>query len=412
MELRGLARAVLPVALVNVLRQRRRTAAGTVAVTFGVVAFLLAGGFIEWIYWAMREGTIKANIGHIQVVRPGYFKSGMSDPFGFLLPRESAELQAIRQLQHVVLVSPRISFSGLISLGDATVSYIADGVDPAGEQLLSADLIIAQGKGLDPSDPTGAILGVGLAKSIGAKVGDKVVVLANTRSGGVNAVEVTVRGTFISATKAYDDTALRLPLSHAEKLLKVSGAHRWVFLLDETQNTDAVVASVRAALKGKQFEVVPWIELADFYTKTVTLFSKQVTLMQFIIAAIIVLSITNTMMMNVMERTGEIGTAMALGLPRRGVLLGFMAEGVLLGVIGAMVGLALGVLLAMLISSIGIPMPPPPGLSRAFIGEILITPGLMADAVVLAFGTTLVASFYPAWKASRLIIVDALRRNR
>src|SRR5690606_28837425 len=247
MELKGLARAVLPVALVNIIRQRRRTAAGAIAVTFGVVAFLLAGGFIEWVYWAMREGTIKANIGHIQVVRPGYFKSGMSDPFGFLLPRESAELQALRQLEHVSLVSPRISFSGLISLRDATVSYIADGVDPAGEKLLSSDLIIAEGSGLDPSDPTGAILGVGLATSIGAKVGDKVVLLANTRSGGVNAVEVTVRGTFISATKAYDDIALRLPLNHAEKLLRVSGAHRWVFLLDDTRNTEAVVASVRAA---------------------------------------------------------------------------------------------------------------------------------------------------------------------
>jgi putative ABC transport system permease protein len=103
---------------------------------------------------------------------------------------------------------------------------------------------------------------------------------------------------------------------------------------------------------------------------------------------------------------------MALGLPRRGVLLGFIVEGVLLGVIGAAVGLLLGVALAKIISAVGIPMPPPPGLSRSFIGEILVTPTLARDAVVLALVTTLIASMYPAWKASRLIIVDALRRNR
>jgi len=117
------------------------------------------------------------------------------------------------------------------------------------------------------------------------------------------------------------------------------------------------------------------------------------------------LSITNTMMTNVMERTGEIGTSMALGLPRRGILMGFIVEGVMLGLIGAIVGVALGIALALLISKIGIPMPPPPGLSRAFIGEILVTGELARDAVLLAFGTTIIASIYPAWKASRLVIV-------
>ena len=403
---------MIPTAIINVTRQRRRTAAGAVAVTFGVVAFLLAGGFIEWVYWAMREGTIKANIGHVQIVRPGYFKSGQSDPFRYLLPQEAPELSAIEQVPHVLLASPRISFSGLISLGDSTVSYVADGVDPEREKLLSSDLIIAEGKGLDASDPTGAVVGVGLAASIGAKVGQKVVLLSNTRSGGVSAIEVTVRGTFITATKAYDDTALRIPIGQAQKLLKTTGAHRWVLLLDDTANTDQAVKAIRGQLQGKPFEVVPWIELADFYTKTVTLFSKQVALMQAIIAAIIVLSITNTMMTNVMERTGEIGTSMALGLPRRGILMGFIVEGVMLGLIGAIVGVALGIALALLISKIGIPMPPPPGLSRAFIGEILVTGELARDAVLLAFGTTIIASIYPAWKASRLVIVDALRKNR
>lgn len=379
---------------------------------FGVVAFILAGGFIEWIFWAMREGTIKANIGHVQVTRHGYFKSGMADPFGYLLAENQPERALVEKTKHVQLVSPRLSFSGLISVGESTASYIADGVDPERERLLSSDLMIMQGQGLEPGDTSSIVVGEGLAKTIGAKVGSKVVLMANTRSGGVNAIEVTIKGTFTSATKAYDDTALRLPIVQAQRLLRTSGGHRWVLLLDDTAHTDAAVAELRRVLPGSTFEVVPWMDLADFYTKTVTLFSRQVTLMQIIIAAIIVLSITNTMMMNVMERTGEIGTNMALGMNRRGVLLGFVIEGVLLGVIGGAIGLTLGLVLAYLISKVGIPMPPPPGLSRAFIGEIRVTSALARDAVVLAFGTTLLASIYPAWKASRLVIVDALRRNR
>lgn len=407
-----LARHVAPTAVKNVARQRGRTLAGTVAVTFGIVAYLLAGGFIEWIYWAMREGVIKANIGHVQITRVGYLKSGLSDPFGFLIPEKSPEQESIAKLPHVELLSPRLSFSGLLSLGDSTASYIADGVDPIKEKRLSSDLRISSGQGMDPSDPMGIIVGQGLATSIGMKIGSKVVLLANTRTGGVNAVEVTVRGTFTSATKAYDDTALRVPIDLAQKLLKVTGSHRWVLLLDDTAHTDAVVQSVRRQLDGKGFDVVPWMDLADFYNKTRTLFSKQVSFMQLIIALIIMLSISNTMMMTVMERTGEIGTTLALGIPARGILLGFMIEGAMLGIIGGVIGLALGYALARLISMVGIPMPPPPGLSHSFIGEILVTPWLGAQALALAFLTTLAASIYPAWKASRLIIVDALRRNR
>jgi len=155
---------VIPTAIINVTRQRRRTAAGAVAVTFGVVAFLLAGGFIEWVYWAMREGTIKANIGHVQIVRPGYFKSGQSDPFRYLLPQEAPELSAIEQVPHVLLASPRISFSGLISLGDSTVSYVADGVDPERAAELVAAALRESGEGwLDGATATAVLDCFGVA---------------------------------------------------------------------------------------------------------------------------------------------------------------------------------------------------------------------------------------------------------
>jgi putative ABC transport system permease protein len=117
-------------------------------------------------------------------------------------------------------------------------------------------------------------------------------------------------------------------------------------------------------------------------------------------------------MMAVMERTGEIGTSLALGTTSRGVLLQFVSEGAVLGLLGGLIGLAGGVLLAQVISAIGIPMPPPPGMSRGYTGRILVSGGLALDAFLLAIVTTLLASLYPAWKASRMAIVDALRHNR
>jgi putative ABC transport system permease protein len=213
-------------------------------------------------------------------------------------------------------------------------------------------------------------------------------------------------------TKAFDDTALRLPIETARQLLRVHGSHAWVVLLDDTSKTDAVAVALRKLLPARQFQVVPWYDLADFYRKTVALFSKQVEIVRIIIAAIIVLGISNTMTMVVMERTGEIGTSMALGARRREVLGQFLSEGLAMGLVGGAIGVASALLLAMLISAIGIPMPPPPGMAHGFIGQIRVTGSLAGSAFALAAGTALVASLYPAWRASRLTIVDALRKNR
>jgi putative ABC transport system permease protein len=399
-------------AIRSVTRRRRQSLTGIVAVAFGVVALILAAGFIEWVYWAMREDTIGSRLGHVQIARAGYSEAGTADPFRFLLPDKSADRDAIEGAQGVLAVAPRLSFSALMSIGDATLSFIGEGIDPEKERGFARAVVITEGEGLSAEDPRGIIVGQGLADNLGVKVGDQVVLLANTPSGGVNGVEVRVRGFFSTVSKAFDDSAARVPLPVAQELLRIRGAHTWVVVLDSTSRTNQVVDELRARLSGKGLQVTPWYELADFYNKTVTLFSRQVLVMKLIIAVIIVLSISNTLTMSVLERTGEIGTSMALGVKRRQILAQFVAEGAVIGLIGGVIGIVLGALLAQLISAIGIPMPPPPGMARGFIGEIRLTPPLVAEAFALAVSTTLLASFYPAHKASRMQIVDSLRHNR
>ncbi len=405
----------LHIALRNVLRHRRRTLLGVASIAFGIVALLLAAGFVEWVYWAMREDTILSRLGHIQVTRESYRENGQADPFAYLLPERSSVREEIAALPGVEAVAPRLQFSGLASRGDTTLSFIGEGIDPAAEAALDRGTVITSGTDLQPNDARGMVLGQGLAQNLGAGVGDLVVLVANTPSGGINAIEGIVRGTFSTVSKSYDDAALRLPLASAQQLLRVTGAHNWIVVLDDTAQTDTVLQQLRARYAqggNTKLAFLPWYELADFYNKTVSLFSKQVGVVRLIIAIIIVLSISNTLTMSVLERTSEIGTAMALGTTRAAILRQFLGEGLALGVIGGAVGLVLGVLLAQLISAIGIPMPPPPGMARGFTGAIRITPQLALDAWLLAIVTTLGASLYPAWRAARLEIVDALRHAR
>jgi putative ABC transport system permease protein len=100
---------------------------------------------------------------------------------------------------------------------------------------------------------------------------------------------------------------------------------------------------------------------------------------------------------------------MALGTRRRRVVGMFVLEGMTLGVLGGLVGVALGVALARAISAIGIELPPPPGSTRGFTVQILVVPAVLLDAFRLSIVTATLASLYPAWRAARLDVVEALR---
>lgn len=396
----------------NLRRNSRRTLVATSTIAFGIIAFILAGGFIAWIFQEIREATIHSQLGHVQIVRPDYFEKGISDPYAYLLPGQSHEHATIEATPGFKTLAPRLVLNGLISQGEATIPFLGEGVSPIQEKELSSRMEIISGTNLSQDDNSEVILGEGLARSLGVTPGSKVILLATTSSGSTNAVEVSVVGIFATMYKDYDDVALRLPINIARKLMKVSGATSWIVLFKSTDQAEKSTLHLANSLDSQNFQVVPWTKLADFYNKTVTLFSKQVGIVKVIIAMIIVLTISNTQMMSVLERTTEIGTSLAIGLRKSKVVHLFIIEGCLIGLFGGVIGIALGYTFAVAISAIGIPMPPPPGMAHGYLGQVLVTWPLVVDAFFLALITTLLASIFPAWKASRLNIVDALRCNQ
>jgi putative ABC transport system permease protein len=360
----------------------------------------------------MRDATIRSQLGHFQIVRPGFFEKGLSDPYNFLLPAKSEQEAAIAEHSGLKSLTPRLVFYGLASVGDTTVTFSGEGIDPVRERPISTRITISEGNDLRSLDDKSVILGEGLAKNLGAKPGSQIVLLGTAANGGASAIEVTVEGIFYTINKEFDNYALRIPIPLARKLMRVEGATSWVGLLEKTETTEAATSKIRAILPPEKFQLIPWTDLADFYNKTVVLFSKQVEIIKIIIGLIIVLTISNTQTMSVLERTTEIGTILAVGVRSREVLTQFLIEGLLIGIAGGIVGVTFALGLAELISYIGIPMPPPPGMARGFTGQIIITGALVVDALVLSTVTTLFASLMPAWKASRLNIVDALRTNQ
>ncbi len=403
----------LKLAIRNVFRNRRRTLITVAAMGFGAAAIIVFGGFVNAIYWGVRESTIRSQIGHIQLYRKGFSEKGNLAPFDYLIPDYAALQAELVKIEHVKTVTARLGLSGLVSTGDTTTSFVGIGVHPEGEASLSALAVIVEGEDLAGRDPRGITLGVGLARAFGVKPGDDLTLLTTTKGGSINALAVKVRGVWESGEKAYDDRFLKAALPEVQRLLDLENGEvqSIVLLLDQTENT-AVVRDQIAALiarRGLDVEMKTWEDLALRYHQVRELFGRIFAVLTLIVSIMVVFGITNTMTMAIFERTREIGTVMALGTKRRGVIAMFVLEGVALGALGGIAGVALGIVLAKVVSAMGIQLPPPPGSTRGFAVQIFIVPAVLAQAFRLSIITATLASLYPAWRAARLNVVEALR---
>jgi len=395
----------------NVFRHKTRTALTLAAIALGVVGLILTGGFVEDIFTQLREATIYSQLGHLQVYKAGYYSFGRRTPYQYMIANAEKELVKFRALPHVVDVTPRINFSGLLSNGRTSFPIIGEGVDPEKELKLSRYLIISSGRQLQKKDAYGVLLGQGVASVLKLKPGDRAMLLLNTPEGALNTLDFEVIGTFQTFSKDYDDRAIRIPLSAAWELLATKSVHGLVFALNDSASTDSVAALLKAKLPAQEFEVKTWYELSDFYQKTVELYRRHFGVLRLIILGMVLLSVVNSVNMNIYERTGEFGTLMALGNRRGRVFRLVIAENVILGFIGGSLGAIIGTVAALSISAVGIPMPPMPNTNIGYTAYIRPVPSEIRLAFLIGFVATILASMWPAWKASRLPVVEALRQN-
>ena len=398
-------------ALRNVFRHRLRSAGTLAAICLGVAGLILAGGFVQDIFVQLGEAVIHSQSGHIQIAREGYREGKTRAPEAYLINEPDALQQQVAQVPGVHLALARLGFTGVINNGKRDLGVIGEGVEPAAEAELGTYLRYVEGRALSDADKDGIVLGQGVAKSLGLKAGDRVNLVISLAQGAVNMLDFEVVGIFQSFSKDFDARAVRIPLTAARSLMDNSAAHLIVLLLDRTEDTDRVIGKLRQTLVPQHFELASWRELSDFYDKTLQLYDRQFGVLRLIILLMVLLSVANSVNMTLFERTREFGTMLALGNRPRAVFQLILTESAMLGLLGSLLGVLVGCIVAWGISAVGIPMPPPPNANIGYTAFIRLLPMDIVSAALIGLVATCLAAVLPARRISRMHVVDALRQG-
>ncbi len=396
------------VALRNLLRQVRHSVFALAGISIGVMGLALADGFIQDVFRQLGEATVKGQLGHIQVARQGFREGGAGRPEAFVIEDGDAIRNAIARQADVRTVAGRVQLSGVLNAANRELPVEVVGSEPELEADAGDYLTLLDGVALERAAEFSALLGEGVARQLGVRAGDFVTLTAATFDGSLNALELEVAGIFRTFSKDYDDRAVRVRLAEAQELVQVAGVNTLVIGLADTDRTATVLESIRRIPQLAGLDASPWYELSDFYANTRELYARQFGVLQLIALCLIAMSVLTSTNITVFERTAEFGTMRALGARSRTVVALIVLESVVLGLLGAVLGSVLSVVVGSGLSWIGIPMPPPPNAEAGFTARILLTPGAVLSASLVGVASAVLGALLPSIRVARLPIVTQL----
>jgi putative ABC transport system permease protein len=383
-----------------------------VGVIFMLVFVSVSGSFKE----LMISDITKSYLGDLQIHRRGYVAAIESLPLNLnLTSEESSRVAAVLQsMPEVAAFSERIKFGALFSNFAETTNVRVNGVYPEKEFSVSTQMLsrITQGeKNLAALQPGKILVPELLARGFNTKVGDTVVIVATNKDGSVNGKTLLVSGILASVTGPGGRDAY-IHLEDAMQILRMQTKEvsEIAVSVKALGHVDKVAETIRAQLGSEtqkpRFEVHTWSQLSPFAN-----IARMIDVMTFFIRlmliAIVLISILNVMIMAVYERVREIGTIAAIGTLPRKILSLFLVEGLFLGLVGAVSGALLGlaIIFALNLWKVSFAF----GQAQSLTLAPTIAPLEVVIASVLVVIISVLASVQPAYKASRMEPIDALR---
>lgn len=424
-----IARALVMIrlALRNLRRQVRRSALTAAAMIIGGALLMISlpigdGTHEDWIESAVRMGS-----GHIAIQAPGFHSSRKIEDRLSASARAAARaaLQRPGIAEHVMSVAPQLAIGGLASSSSGARPAQIMGVDPIAEAEFSIlDEKVTEGRYLEPGDRLAAYVGDGLVEGLQLRLGSRLVLTAQGADGEIVGQLVRVVGIFRTGVPEIDQSVIHIPLATAGSWLSAGDDVTTIaVLLDSSRRVPRLSRALRRELAGPirdgKLALLSWRESMPELDAAVRIDDLGNYIWQVIIFGIIALGIVNTILMSVMHRKREFGLLQALGLtPQQtgGVVL---MEGLILTSLSGLIGIGLGLFITWFFWRDGLDLSFAWDKEWSFSGVVIdpvIIPifrvARVIQGLVFIFMIGTLASLYPAYRATRIDVAEAMKFER
>ncbi len=415
----------------NLWRNTRGTLLTALALGLGLALLLISLGLLDGGHEQMVDDGVRLGTGHVVIQSKGYQDTGSQD----LLLSAAAVTSTEELLQSAAIkplvrgVSPRLVATGLLNSPTNAAGVTVVGAIPQRERAVS--LIperIVKGVYLNHNRPSDVVIGSGLARTLEVKLGSKVVLMtqavrqpgldATTGTGGeMQSTLLRVSGIFTTGVQAVDSNIIQVPLPVAQTLLGVPNRQvtQVAVVLGREGDAPIVARSLRKQLMGSPVEVLTWREAMPMLAQMLRLDHAFNYVMNGVVLAMVGLGILNTILMRVLERRYEFGVGKALGLRPLQLAVMIVGESLALTLISLALGLLLGLSVEHYFANSGLDLRWvfKSGLPPALLFNPILYSRLSIEritwSVVIVFLMATVISFYPALKAARTELPDALK---
>jgi len=394
----------------NLVRNSRRTALTALVVALGLVVVMSFSALLEGMLVSMLADNIRVSTGHLQIRNENYEVDKASLLYKDLLEDGEALAAQAEALAEVQSAAPVLWSGGLLSTAQESLGVEIVGIDPDDAFHAPIRAGIIAGEFLKSDDRGRILVGRRLADEMGIAVGRRVSVAASDANGQGQEAIFTVAGLVDTGFPGIDQNRVILPLAQAQSFSGVGNRVSSIILMLQDQE-DA--ANVAAKIQGPDTQVLTWKDLNSLLLQSWEVGVVYYYVLYGIVFLVVAAIIANTLLMSVFARAREIGILASLGMNRGQILLLFLVEGILLGLLGVAVGWALGLGAVSYLTFVGISIPAETvSLVEGFAFGTTMYGGFAPDQFVILSLMLLVivalVSLYPAWYAARLEPVKAL----
>lgn len=396
----------------NVWRNPRRTALCVAATVFAVFLVVLMVAMAAGTHEKMIEDGVRLQSGHLTITGVDYLEDRTLERFVRLSPELVSRLE---EQPDVLGWAPRLTSFALLSQDTSSQGSAVVGVDPNREgRVTTLPERIREGRFLEPGGSREIVLGARLAESLGARLGDEILVYGIAYSLETAYELFTLVGLLQLPDPDFERSLALIDLADAQEFFVYGDRVSEIAIrLESADSVDRVQASLSAGLSDA--EVHSWDELMPELQQFVVLDDAGMYLTLAILIVVVAFGILNTILMAILERTRELGMMMALGLRAGAVFRVVYWESIFVAGVGLVIGLALALPAVVYFAAHPIPLTSESmdgaaqliGMEPVATFKLKPLNPLGSAITILVVGA--LAALYPALKASRGRPVDALR---